>query len=91
MISRASFVKSAPRFASVHLQINFTADGYVWIGVPRSTAMKDLELLDGTGKTVLSASLPPGHSLTNGTRSTVWTVSSDSDDLPVLTRFRVKQ
>jgi hypothetical protein len=82
--------KRAPRFASGTLSLTFTADGYLWVGVPRTSTTSDVHLLDDAGNAVFSTTLPRTHSLTAGTRSTLWTTSRDEDDLHVLTRFRIR-
>jgi hypothetical protein len=82
--------KRIPRFASGSLTLAFTGDGHLWVALPRPGTTIDVLLLDAAGRTVLSGSLPHGQRLISGTRTTVWTMSHDSDDLAVLTRYRVR-
>jgi hypothetical protein len=82
--------KRAPRFASGNLSLTFTADGHLWVGVPRTRTTWDLHLLDRAGNAAISTALPPSHGLAAATRSILWTTSRDDDDLHVLTRFRVR-
>jgi hypothetical protein len=82
--------RRAPRFVERRITVCLTNDGFTWVNLPANGSTRQIEMLDSAGRTLLSGQIPANTRVISGSGSLVWTLGHDADDLPVLTRYRLR-
>jgi hypothetical protein len=85
----AQFTAPAGRLHSPIASARVALDNTIWVQLRTARGVQEWVMLDERGDPQLSVSLPPGTRLVQASRSAVWTLQTDADDIQSVVRFRI--
>ncbi|HKS05764.1 MAG TPA: hypothetical protein VJR92_05585 [Gemmatimonadaceae bacterium] len=85
--------KAAPLVPDVYAPVTavlFGEDDTVWLRVHSANANPRYSVLDGTGALMGQVVLPVRATLARASRTSLWTIERDADDVPSIVRYRIQ-